>query len=91
MRGMKKYTLTKKRDGERFGRVIESGLTLREARAELLDLFNREFGTMYSHWGLAVNATRHKVDGACRTFSDGTRTFSYDVYTYCIEEEMYNE
>lgn len=83
---MKTYTINKKRDGERFGRVIESGLTLQEAHAELLDLFNREFDTMYSNWGLAVNATRHKCDGACRTFSDGTRTFSYDVYRYWIEE-----
>lgn len=85
---MKTYTIKKKRDGEHFGKVIESGLTLQEAYAELLDLFNRRFDTIFKNWGIAVNATRNNsTDYACKTFGDGTRSFSYDVYTYWIEEE----
>lgn len=64
--------------------VISDNLTLKEAQKELLRLFIDKSETYYPNWGLAV-AHSHLSCEAFPTFSDGTRRFVYDVYTYSIE------
>lgn len=88
---MKTYKITKQRDGERRKQIISEGLELRDAQKELLQLFNNKFETCYKNWGIAVSATKGTNEGACPTFSDGTRSFSQDVYTWRIEEEEHDE
>lgn len=83
---MKTYNINRQRDG-RNSTIISNGLTLEEARKELLDLFNMEFGTSFNNWGVAVLATRNSSEGATPTHADGTRSFTYDVYRYWIEIE----
>lgn len=70
-------------------RVVKAGnLTLKIAQKELLDLYNvlydgeRPFAR---NWGLAVIQSHRYVDGAFPTYSDGTRSFSYDGRRYSIE------
>ena len=84
---MKTYKITKQRDGERSKQIISEGIELRDAQKELLQLFNNKFDTCYKNWGIAVAATKGTCEGARPTFSDGTRSFSQDVYTWRIEEE----
>ena len=67
--------------------TITNGLTMKEARKKLLQMFNRTFGTSYTNWGIAVRMTIDDVFGARPTFSDGTRAFDYDGRTYSIEKE----
>ena len=67
--------------------TLESGLELKEAYKELLDLFNRKNDLNAPNWGIAVRLTRNQCDGARPTFQDGTRCFSYDSRTFWIEEE----
>ena len=86
---MKTYKITEKTAGQRNAKVIETNLELKDAYKELLDLFNRRHGLNAKNWGLAVIMTKDNVDGACKTFSDGTRSFEYDNKTYdIVEEEM---
>ena len=89
---MKTYKITKQRDGERRKQIISEGLELRDAQKELLQYFNVAFETCYKNWGIAVSATKgDAVSHATPTFSDGTRWFSNDVYTWRIEEEETEE
>ena len=67
--------------------TIDSGMTLDEARAELLRMFNNDHDMNCSNWGMAVIMTRNRVYGANPTFKDGTRSYEYDSRTYIIEEE----
>lgn len=72
-------------------RVVKySGLTLKEAQKELIDLYNELYDgerPFARNWGLAVIQSHRFVDGAFPTHSDGTRTFEYDGRRYSIEEE----
>lgn len=88
---MKTYKITKQRDGERSKQIISEGLGLKEAQQELLQIFNNKYDTCYKNWGIAVSATKGTNEGARNTFSDGTRSFSQDVYTWRIEEEEHEE
>ena len=85
------YCIVIKKDGDRFRRVVFKGLSIEEARKELLDMFNRDFDTNYTNWGLAVNATKKMTDHACETFSDGTRWYCYDTKKVYIEEDIDDE
>ena len=81
---------TASRDAEFNGKTeisIKDGLTMKDARKELLSMFNRKYGTSYTNWWTAVRETRNDVFGARPTFSDGTRAFDYDGRTYFIERE----
>lgn len=72
--------------------VLESGLTLKQAHAGLLDLFNRMYDELYAeNWGMAVILTKNMAFGATPTFSDGTRSFDYDSRRFYIEEEGEDE
>ena len=69
--------------------VIESGLTWEEARKMLLDMFNAKFEWQVGYapnWGIAVIKTKKFVDGANKTYRDGTRSFSWDSRVFSIEE-----
>lgn len=75
--------------GNRCEAVLEDGLSLGDARRILLDMYNRKYEDERPYapnWGMAVLNGRRRVCGATATFSDGTRMFSYDVYSYSIEE-----
>lgn len=70
--------------------VIESGLTLKEAREMLLDMFNTKFEWEVGYapnWGIAVIKTKKFADGANKTYQDGTRSFSWDSRIFSIEME----
>jgi hypothetical protein len=69
--------------------VIESGLSLKEAREMLLDMFNTKFEWEVGYapnWGMAVIKTKKFADGANKTHRDGTRSFSWDSRVFSIEE-----
>lgn len=69
--------------------TLESGLTLKEAHASLLNLFNRLYCDEYfaANWGMAVILTKKRAFSASPTFRDGTRSFEYDGRRFYIEEE----
>lgn len=78
--------------GSRNGgnRTLSDKLSLHQAYKELLDMYNEKFGcerSYASNWGIAVLQSRRFADGACETFPDGTRCFSWDSRTFQIEEE----
>ena len=78
------------RDGQFRGKteiVLEDGLTLTAAQRRLLELFNERYDTSYSNWGIAVSATKGRIECAIPSFPDGTRSFEYDSRIYRIEEE----
>lgn len=73
--------------------VLRSNLSLKEAHSILLDMFNEYYSDKRGYavnWGLAVCFSRGFVEGAVPTFSDGTRSFSYDSRTFSIivEEQL---
>lgn len=71
-------------------RVISEGLSLKKAYSELLDLYNDKFDyerPWCPNWGLAVIQSGKYCDGASPTFSDKTRSFTWDVRRYVIYEE----
>lgn len=71
--------------------IKESGLTLVDAKKELLRMYNDMYDgerPYACNWGMAVIQSRGKVDAANPTLSNGTRSFSYDGRRYSIEEEL---
>lgn len=76
-------------------KVEEEFDDLASAQKELLNMYRNKFDSFAKNWGLAVIESNHRGDGACPTFSDGTRGFSYDIFDYDIveakEEEMEEE
>lgn len=70
--------------------IKESGLTLVDAKKELLRMYNDMYDGERPHacnWGMAVIHSAANVYGASPTYRDGTRSFSYDGRRYSIEEE----
>lgn len=67
--------------------VIKSGLTLKEAQHEIIDMYNKDYEEQisfpYTNWGLV------RSNDQLRTWShkDGTRGYEYDSRYYAIEEE----
>lgn len=71
-------------------KVVETGMSLKEACGKLLELFNRfagDEGKFFPNWGLAVAWRGHITLHAHATAKDGTRGFRYDVFNYEIENE----
>lgn len=71
--------------------TLDSGLTIKEAKKVLLDLYNQKYSferPYAQNWGLAVIQSRKSAFGASPTFRDGTRSFDFDGRTYKIEEEI---
>ena len=82
--------------GQRNGgnATLSTGLTLRQAQKELLDLYNEKYEGERPHapnWGLAVIQSQPYCFGARPTFSDGTRSFDWDSRSYSIEPEEMEE
>lgn len=63
--------------------VIEDGLTLRGAQKELLNMFNEDYETNFSNWGLV----RMNYPFNSSSFGNGLRSYDYDSRGYGIEEE----
>lgn len=77
-------------NGHKTEVTLERGLSLKDARTKLLELFNDKFEWEigYSHnWGIAVNKTKKLCFGANYTYKDGTRSFNWDSRTFSIELE----
>ena len=62
--------------------VIKENLTLREAKKELLRMYNYDYDTCWSNWGLAVIHSKFNAWSG----SDGIRRYEYDSRVYAIEE-----
>jgi hypothetical protein len=76
------------RDGRFNGKceiTLVSGLTLKEAREELLRMFNNEYETSFPNWGVVMNSKIGK--DYCTRHQDGTYTFEYDSRYFMIETE----
>ncbi len=77
------------RDGQFNGKceiIISSGLTLSQARTELLRMFNQNYETCYPNWGVVMHSSIGRYN--CNHFSDGTYGYNYDSRSYYIEEEV---
>lgn len=67
-------------------RIYEQNLDYADACRILLDMFNRDFEVSAPNWGLAVHMFRNRaIEGAEETYSDGSRSYTYDVFRYSIE------
>lgn len=93
----KGYAIAKTTDGK--GReIIEKGLTLEQAQLAIFEYYTecyKDERGYAANWGMAVIRDRARVNGASKTFSDGTRQFTYDNQKYKIidlqlEEELYS-
>jgi hypothetical protein len=73
--------------GSRNGgnKTFSSGISLLQARKELLELYNNKDFPYADNWGIAVRRSRRTCDGARETFNDGTRSFTWDSRRYFIE------
>ncbi len=68
--------------------VVNEFSCLKEANAELLRMFGSAAGESFANWGIAVIWAARNGNGsfsARKTFSDGTRSYTEDVYTYRTE------
>ncbi len=79
------YTLNEKRT--HGVKVLESGLTLKEAQDKLLKLFCNDAEQYFPNWGVACAWKRGGDLHAYPTHEDGTRTYDDDVFTVSIVEE----
>lgn len=80
-------------NGHKTEVTLERGLSLKEARTKLLELFNDKFEWEIGYsqnWGIAVNKTKKLCFGANYTYRDGTRSFNWDSRTFSIELEDEN-
>lgn len=68
--------------------IVDEFGSLKEANAELLKMLCNATGELFANWGLAVLWADRNGNGsysACRTFADGTRSYTEDVCTYRTE------
>ena len=65
--------------------VINSGLSLKEAKDILLKYFCRSYDVYFPNWGVVMNS-RLGRDYASH-FKDGTYSYEYDSRYFRIEEE----
>lgn len=66
--------------------VLKSGLSLKDAQAELLNMFNSDYENengFSCNWGVARRKRKHETS----TFNDGTRSYEFDSRYYRIELE----
>lgn len=76
------------RRGEEIRTTLFDMLTKKEAYEKMLDIYNDKFGDErpYVHtWSQAVRQSRHPIDGANKTYSDGTRSVYWDGRIYVME------
>ena len=62
--------------------TFKESLTLREAQKELLRMYNYDYDTCWSNWGLAVIHS----NGNAWSGDDGIRRYEYDSRVYSIQE-----
>ncbi|MBO5700339.1 MAG: hypothetical protein J6R57_02845 [Bacteroidales bacterium] len=66
--------------------ILKSGLSLKEAKAELLSMFNEDYEMSCPNWGVAMNSRTGR--SYCSHYSDDTYSYEYDSRNYYIEEEV---
>lgn len=67
--------------------TIEKGLSLKEAQKKLLDMFNEDYRTYFTNWGLVRS---HRPNNSC-SFKDGTRGYEWDSRNFGIVKEEEDE
>lgn len=65
--------------------ILKSGLSLNEAQAELLSMFQAAYEVSYPNWGVVMHSNLGKSH--CTRWMDGTYKYEYDSRSYYIEEE----
>jgi hypothetical protein len=76
------------RRGERRVTTLFNMLTKEAAYKTMLDIYNDKFSDerpAADSWYQAVCQSRHFIDGANKTYSDGTRSIYYDSRVYIME------
>ena len=68
-------------------KIICEHLTLKDAYKKLLAYFSEDADRYFNNWAAAVAYKRKQGLNACKTSSDGTRAYSYDIFLYYIEQE----
>lgn len=79
--------------GEKIRTTLFDMLTKKDAYEKMLDIYNDKFSDDRPYadtWYKAVCQSRRFIDGANRTYSDGTRTIYWDSRIY-VMEKMTNE
>lgn len=74
--------------GEKGITILFDMLTKKEAYEKMIDIYNDKFSEdrpYVSTWSQAVRQSRHPIDGANKTYSDGTRSIYYDSRVYIME------
>lgn len=66
--------------------VFKDDLSLKDAKNELLRMYNYDYGTFWNNWGMAIIQSK----GNAWTASDGMRAYEFDSRTYKIEEYEIN-
>ena len=66
--------------------ILKSGLSLKEAKSQLLNMLNNDYEKCYPNWGVVMNSNLGKF--YCYHHSDDTYSYEYDSRTYSIEEEV---
>lgn len=65
--------------------ILKSGLSLNEAKAELLSMFKYDYEVYYPNWGVVMHSNLGK--SYCTRYMDGTYSYEWDSRRYSIEEE----
>ena len=77
------------RRGEKGITTLFDMLTKKEAYNKMLDIYNDKFSDerpYVSTWSQAVRQSRHVIDGASRTYSDGARGIYWDSRVYVMQK-----
>ena len=65
--------------------ILSSGLSLKQAKSQLLKMFKDDYEVYYPNWGVVMNSNLGKFN--CCHYSDDTYSYNYDSRTFAIEEE----
>lgn len=67
--------------------LIEKDLSLKEAQKKLLDMFNEDYDTYFTNWGLV--RCHYPLNSS--SFNDGTRGYEWDSRNFGIVKEEEDE
>ena len=65
--------------------ILKSGLSLKDAKAKLLSMFNYDYEVSYPNWGVVMHSNLGQ--SYCTHYMDGTYSYEWDSRHYYIEEE----
>lgn len=84
---MKTYRITWEKDGGQSVYTYAENLTLKEAQAALLKMFNYDAKKTFPNWGLAVFWAKKSENMQAGSHTDGTRLYWWNNNKYEIVEE----